>query len=99
MKSLSTGLKVTLKEFFTRKVTEQYPENRKTLKISDRHRAMLYMPLDEEGNNRCIACGLCQSNCPNGTITIKTRTVVDQETGKSKKVLEEYRKGPGNGKG
>jgi NADH-quinone oxidoreductase subunit I len=48
------------------------------------------MPLDEEGNNRCIACGLCQSNCPNGTITIKTRTIIDEETGKSKKVLDEY---------
>ena len=88
IKSLATGLSVTMKEFFTPKVTEQYPENRKTLKISDRHRAMLYMPLDEDGNNRCIACGLCQSNCPNGTITIKTRTVVDEETGKSKKVLD-----------
>ena len=90
IKSLATGLSVTMREFFTPKVTEQYPENRKTLKISDRHRAMLYMPLDEEGNNRCIACGLCQSNCPNGTITIKTKTVADKETGKSKKVLEEY---------
>ena len=49
--SLATGLKTTLKEFFTPKVTEQYPENRKTLKISERHRARLYMPLDENGNN------------------------------------------------
>lgn len=89
-RSLLTGLGVTLKEFFTKKVTEQYPENRKTLKISDRHRAMLYMPLDENGNNKCIACGLCQSACPNGTITVKTKTVTDEETGKSKKVLLEY---------
>lgn len=88
--SLLTGLRVTLKEFFTPKVTEQYPENRKTQKISDRHRAMLYMPLDENGNNKCIACGLCQAACPNGTISIKTKTVTDEETGKSKKVLVEY---------
>ena len=85
IKSLLTGLKTTLTEFFTRKVTEQYPENRKTQHISDRHRAMLYMPLDENGNNKCIACG-----CPNGTITIKTKMVTDEETGKSKKVLDEY---------
>ena len=90
IKSLLTGLKTTLTEFFTRKVTEQYPENRKTQHISDRHRAMLYMPLDENGNNKCIACGLCANNCPNGTITIKTKMVTDEETGKSKKVLDEY---------
>lgn len=88
--SLLTGLKTTLIEFFTPKVTEQYPENRATLKISERHRAMLYMPVDENGNNRCIACGLCQSACPNGTITVKTKTVTDEETGKSKKMLDEY---------
>ncbi|MBR2300426.1 MAG: 4Fe-4S dicluster domain-containing protein [Bacteroidaceae bacterium] len=88
--SLLTGLKTTLIEFFTPKVTEQYPENRATLKISERHRAMLYMPVDENGNNRCIACVLCQSACPNGTITVKTRTITDEETGKSRKVLDEY---------
>ncbi|MBQ3539797.1 MAG: 4Fe-4S binding protein [Bacteroidaceae bacterium] len=88
--SLTTGLKTTLIEFFTPKVTEQYPENRKTQHISERHRAMLYMPLDENGNNKCIACGLCANTCPNGTITIKTKMVTDEETGKSKKVLEEY---------
>ncbi len=88
--SLLTGLRTTLVEFFTPKVTEQYPENRKTLKISERHRAILYMPVDENGNNRCIACGLCQSNCPNGTINITTKNVIDEATGKNKKVLVEY---------
>ena len=89
-RSLLTGLKVTLKEFFTRKVTEQYPENRKTLQISERHRARLVMPHDAEGNNKCIACGLCSMACPNGTISITTKSVTDEESGKSKKVLVEY---------
>ncbi len=89
--SLLTGLKVTMREFFTRKVTEQYPENRKTQHISERHRAMLVMPHDEQGNNRCIACGLCSNACPNGTISITTTTVTDEETGKTKKVLADYR--------
>lgn len=90
MRSLLIGLHTTLKEFFTKKVTEQYPENRKTQHISERHRAMLYMPLDENGNNKCIACGLCANTCPNGTIVIKTKTVTDEETGKSKKALVDY---------
>ena len=34
--TLLTGMKVTGREFFTPKVTEQYPENRATLKISPR---------------------------------------------------------------
>ena len=87
LKSLLSGLKVTLTEFFTPKVTEQYPENRKTLKISERHRARLIMSHDENGANRCIACGLCQNACPNGSISIVTKSVTDEETGKSKKVL------------
>ena len=88
--SLATGLRVTLREFFTKKVTECYPENRKTLHIAERHRTQLRMPHDEEGNNKCIACGLCQQACPNGTIAITTKSVTDEETGKSRKVLVEY---------
>lgn len=89
-KSLLTGMRVTLREFFTRKITEQYPENRNTLHIPSRHRATLVMPHDADGNNKCIACGLCQQACPNGTISITTKTVTDEETGKSRKVLAEY---------
>ncbi len=89
--SLLVGLKTSLTEFFTKKVTEEYPENRATLQIPERHRAQLYMPVDEEGNNRCIACRLCETACPNGTISITTTTVTDEETGKTRKVLAEYR--------
>ena len=38
-KTLATGLKTTMKEYFTPKSTEQYPENRKTtLHVAPRHR-------------------------------------------------------------
>ena len=43
-----------------------------------------------EGHNKCIACGLCQSSCPNGTIRLVTEMVTDPETGKSKKRLVRY---------
>ena len=62
--SLLTGMKVTLREFFTKKTTEQYPENRATLKMFDRFRGELVMPHDENNHHKCIACGTCKENCP-----------------------------------
>ena len=88
--SLLTGMKVTLREFFTKKTTEQYPENRATLKMFDRFRGELVMPHDENNHHKCIACGICEMNCPNGTIKITSEFVTD-ETGKKKKVLIKYR--------
>ena len=88
--TLLTGMKVTGREFFTKKVTEQYPENRNTFEISPRFRGRLVMPIDEEGNHKCIACGLCQMACPNDTIRIISESITDEETGKKKKVLVKY---------
>lgn len=93
--TLLTGLKVTGREFFTPKITEQYPENRATLKMYDRFCGSLTMPHDAEGRNRCIACGLCQSACPNGTIRLTTETVADPGTGKTKKTAGALRVRPG----
>lgn len=88
--TLLTGMKITGREFFTPKVTEQYPENRATTGNSPRFRGRLVMPADENGNNKCIACGLCQMACPNDTIHITSETQTDEETGKKKKTLVKY---------
>ena len=56
----------------------------------DRCSGSVRMPHDAEGRNRCIACGLCQSACPNGTIRLTTETVADPGTGKTKKRLVRY---------
>ena len=90
IKSLLVGMRTSMKVFCQKKVTEQYPENRHTtLHIAERHRAMLVMPHDEENHHHCIACGLCQMNCPNGTIRLTTEMQEDGE-GKKKKVLVKY---------
>ena len=60
--TLLTGMKITGREFFTPKVTEQYPENRATLEISPRFRGRLVMPADENGNNKCMYCLRALSN-------------------------------------
>ena len=89
LKSLVTGMAVTGKEFVTPKVTEQYPENRDTLKIADRFRAELTLKYDAQGHHKCIACGICQMNCPNGTIELTTK-MVELPDGKKKKKLDKY---------
>ena len=38
LRSLLVGMKTTIKVYFRPKTTECYPENRATLKISDRYR-------------------------------------------------------------
>lgn len=89
LKSLVVGMGVTGKEFVTPKITEQYPENRKTLQIPDRFRAELTLKYDAEGHHKCIACGICQMNCPNGTIKLTTK-MVDLPDGKKKRKLDKY---------
>ena len=87
--SLIKGMEVTGKELFTKKVTEQYPENRAELKIPERFRATLRFIYDDEGYHKCIACKTCERNCPNGTIQIITR-MVDLPNGKKKMKLDKY---------
>ncbi|MBR2378663.1 MAG: NADH-quinone oxidoreductase subunit I [Bacteroidaceae bacterium] len=87
--SLLTGMSITGKYFFSRKITQQYPENRKTLEIPERFRATLSLVYDEQGNHKCIACGICQNNCPNNTIEVVAKKI-ETEDGKTKRVLDRY---------
>ena len=89
LKTLLIGMKTSITVFFRKKTTEQYPENRATLKISDRFRGTLVMPHDENNQHKCVACGLCQMACPNDTINVISEMVTDEE-GKKKKVLVKY---------
>lgn len=87
--SLMQGMSVTWKELWTKKVTQQYPENRRTLVISDRYRCELVMPHDDNNEHACTACGVCEINCPNGTIQVISKTI-ETEDGKKKKILDTY---------
>lgn len=96
--SLIKGMGVTGKELFTPKVTESYPDSRKGADPSEpryqqyaapRFRAKLQFIYLPDGRNRCTACGTCQRNCPNGTITITTK-MVDLPDGKKKRKLDKY---------
>ncbi len=86
--SLVTGMTVTGKELVTKKITECYPENRETLEIPERFRACLTLK-NVDGHHKCIACGICQMNCPNGTIKLDNK-MIDLPDGKKKRVLDKY---------
>lgn len=87
--SLLKGMNITLRELFTPKITQCYPENRATLQIPERFRGTLEMVGTDENNNACTVCGICAMNCPNQTITITSHTEVNEE-GKKRKVLDSY---------
>ena len=88
--SLLKGMTVTGKECVTPKITEKYPEDRETMHVPDRFRAILTLKYDSEGRHKCIACGMCERSCPNGTIKLTTK-MVDTPDGKKKKKLVDYR--------
>ena len=90
--SLLQGMKITGSYFFTSPwtiVTQQYPENRKTLKMYDRFRGEVILTHNEKNEHKCNGCGICEMNCPNGTIEIISKQVV-QEDGKKKREIDKH---------
>jgi NADH-quinone oxidoreductase subunit I len=87
---LMQGMYVTLLNLIRPKVTEQYPENRGQVFPHERLRGQLIMPHNENNQHKCTACGICEMNCPNGTIQVISKKELDETTGKEKKVLDKY---------
>ena len=69
LQELMQGMSVTGKYFVDRKITIQYPEEKTPLSPRFRgHHALRRYPNGEE---RCIACKLCEAVCPALAITIE----------------------------
>ncbi|PWK16711.1 NADH-quinone oxidoreductase subunit I [Arcicella aurantiaca] len=62
------GMGTTLKHFFSKKVTIRYPEQKRYLGPVFRGHHILKR--DEQGAERCTACGLCAVACPAEAISM-----------------------------
>ena len=82
-------MRITMLNFCRPKVTEQYPENRGKKQMFERFRGDLVMPYNDKNEHKCTACGICQMNCPNKTVTIITQQITT-ETGKTQNALDKY---------
>lgn len=67
---LLKGLKLTGKYLFARKITVQYPEEETPRSV--RFRGLHALRRYPNGEERCIACKLCEAVCPALAITIES---------------------------
>ncbi len=62
------GFRVTLRHFFRKKVTLQYPEQRPA--IPPGYRGAPCLVRDQDGHTKCVSCQLCEFVCPPKAIRI-----------------------------
>ena len=72
---LQAGLSVTLRNLFSRKITIRYPEEKTPQ--SPRFRGLHALRRYPNGQERCIACKLCETACPALAITIDSEVADD----------------------
>src|SRR5687767_8654546 len=75
LSELMKGLRLTGRHMFARKVTVMYPEEKTP--YSPRMRGLHALRRYPNGEERCIACKLCEAVCPALAITIESEQRAD----------------------
>ncbi len=68
--ALASGLVITLKHLFRRPITQEYPEEKRSL--PPRSRGRIILTRDPDGEERCVACYLCSAVCPVSCISMQS---------------------------
>jgi NADH-quinone oxidoreductase subunit I len=66
--AIVSGIAITIKHLFRKSATVRYPEAKR--EISEVWRGQHVLKRDENGAERCTACGLCAVACPAEAITM-----------------------------
>src|ERR1700710_859942 len=67
--AIAKGMVITFSHIFKKKATINYPEQKRP--YSPVFRGVQVLNRDEEGRERCTACGLCAVACPAEAITME----------------------------
>ncbi|HOO96293.1 MAG TPA: NADH-quinone oxidoreductase subunit I [Caldisericia bacterium] len=67
-KGIAENLWVTFKHIFRKKITLRYPKKKQPME--PRFFGLMRLVRDENGKEKCTACGICANNCPVHAITI-----------------------------
>ena len=71
------GMMITFSHMFKKQPTIRYPEEKR--EFSPVFRGLHVLNRDEEGRERCTACGLCAVACPAEAITMEAAERVEGE--------------------